>query len=63
MRFTVNNHVQRPAVVARSVNKKSATMTKPRVAPQPQNPMGAMFQNMLQGKYVSKRCSSCSGAR
>ena len=63
MRFTVNNHMQRPAVVARSVGKRPAAMVKPRVPPKPQNPMGSMFQNMLDGKYRSSGCSSCSGAR
>ena len=63
MRFTVNNKVQQPAVSARSVGKRPAAMAKPRVAPQPQNPMGAMFQNMAEGKYRSSGCSSCSGAR
>ena len=28
-----------------------------------QNTTGSIFQNMLQGKYRSKGCSSCSGAR
>lgn len=63
MRFTMNNKVQRPAVAARSIGKRPAVMTKPRVIPQPRNPMGAMFQNMVDGKYRSSGCSSCSGAR
>ena len=58
MRFTVNSKVQQPVII----NTKPVTQTRTST-PQPQNPMGAMFQNMLQGKYVSKRCSSCSGAR
>ena len=62
LQFTVNNRVQRPSVTSRSLGKRPAAMTKPRV-PQTQNPMGAMFQNMMEGKYASKGCSSCSGAR
>ena len=58
MRFTVNNYVQRPALGIRP-----AVMTKPRLAPQPQNSMGAIFQNMVDGKYRSSGCASCSGAR
>ena len=62
MRFTVNNRLQRPAVAARSVDKKPAAMAKPRVQ-QPQNAMGSIFKNMVEGKYVTSWCSSCSGAR
>lgn len=57
MRFTNNNHVQRPVVRNTRTVHQDITSTKP------QNAMGAMFQNMLQGKYASKGCSSCSGAR
>lgn len=58
MRFTTNNRLQQPAV------KNTRPVPQPRTSTkQSQNAMGAMFQNMLQGKYASKGCSSCSGAR
>lgn len=58
MRFTVNSKVQQPTVR----NTRPVPQTKTSTT-QPQNAMGAMFQNMLQGKYRSSGCSSCSGAR
>ena len=58
MRFTINSKVQQS--LARNTRPVPQTRTS---TTQPQNAMGAMFQNMLQGKYASKRCSSCSGAR
>ena len=53
MRFTVNN-------------KKVAQPTPapaPAFAPVSQGGIGSMFKNMMNGKYKSKGCSACSGAR
>ena len=44
------------------VSLRSKLVTKTNVNQPGVNTTGAIFQNMLQGKYKSKGCSSCSGA-
>ena len=49
-----------------TVNNKRAVQPVPTTAPVSRtthNGVGSMFKNMMEGKYKSKGCSSCSGAR
>lgn len=59
MRFTIKNQTQHSTAVTKTTRTPSQKTT----APQSQNAMGAMFQNMIEGKYRSNGCSSCSGTR
>lgn len=52
MRFTVNTKKTIPPAFTTPVSK-SAT----------HKGVGSMFKNMMDGKYKSKGCSACSGAR
>ena len=55
LNFTLNNRLQRPLPKTNNLATKNTST--------PPNNMGAMFKNMMAGKYASKGCSSCSGAR
>ena len=52
MRFTVNNKRATPPISTAPVSKSTT-----------QDGIGSMFKNMMDGKYKSKGCSACSGAR